>query len=458
MAGEIDGETTLVLVSAIFVLFMTIPGLALFYGSLVSRKNLFDTMLQSVILTGTIPILWWMVGYSLCFDTSQHPLVHYVGGFGKALLEWGEDSTAAGITESAFCVFQLTFGIITAAIATGAVAERALLWPTMLIANLWFLLVYCPVCHMVWGENGLLLRWGVLDTAGGLVVETCSGVTALVLCYFVGPRSHPSDDPDTHRGVLHIMGAAFLWVGWLAFNGGSAYTSGARASTTVLNTLLAGSAGGLGWLACAAMSSCHRHGMLHLTATFHLMGGAVGGLCAATPSSGYVTPSGSLLVGMGAGVLCYYADHKFMSRCLVPRGIDDVVSVFPVHGVGGLWGTLATGLLAVERVGGVKGAIQGNWKQVGIQAASMLVVCLWTTVGTTLITFFVSRITKLRASHQEELTGLDTRPHGQQGLKKLSKRMLNQGGCVDEASSEDENDTSMVDDESVEEDSTNAMT
>jgi len=419
---------------------MTIPGLTLFYGSLVSRRNLIDTMLQSVILTGTIPILWWMVGYSLCFDTTPNPLYSYVGGFNRALLEWNEDSVVGGITESAFCVFQLTFGIITAAIATGAVAERALLWPTMIIANLWLLLVYCPVCHMVWGD-GLLQRWGVLDTAGGLVVETCSGVTALVLCYFVGPRRHASDDADPVRGVLHIVGAALLWVGWLAFNGGSAFTSGARASTTVLNTLLAGSAGGLAWLGCAALSSCNE-GMLHLTATFHLMGGAVGGLCAATPSSGYVSPSGSVIIGLGAGVLCYFADNKFMHKVLTPRGIDDVVSVFPVHGVGGLWGTLATGLLAVERVGGVKGAVEGNWAQVGIQAASMLVVVAWTTVGTMLITFLVSRVAKLRVSQEEEKSGLDARAHGQKGMAHLKQKLRS---CGDESSEEEDSVSSTVD-------------
>jgi len=151
--------------------------------------------------------------------------------------------------------------------------------------------------------------------------------------------------------------------------------------------------------------------MLHLTATFHLMGGAVGGLCAATPSSGYVSPSGSMIIGLVAGVLCYFADHKLMKAFLEPRGIDDVVSVFPVHGIGGLWGTLATGLLAVESVGGVKGAIEGNWSQVGVQATSMLIVCAWSAAGTSLITFGVSHLTKLRATEEEEIMGLDSRPY-----------------------------------------------
>lgn len=317
-------------------------------------------------------------------------------------------------------------------------AERALLWPLMLFANLWLLLVYCPICHMVWGD-GLLMRWGVLDTAGGLVVETCSGVTALVLCYFVGPRYHPPEDADPVRAVLHIIGAALLWVGWLLFNGGSAFTSGARASTTVLNTLLAGSAGGLGWLGCAALGSC-KSGMMHLTATFHFMGGAVAGLCAATPSSGFVTPTGSVLIGLGAGALCFLADEKLKPWVLKPRGIDDVVSVFPVHGMGGLWGTLMTGVLAVDSVGGVRGAIQGNWSQVKIQAASILVVVAWTAVMTALLLAVISRVTVLRAAPAEEMTGLDSRPYGHKSAQKVARMLSNRTG-EDTASVPDSDDS-----------------
>ncbi|CAE8615606.1 unnamed protein product, partial [Polarella glacialis] len=187
-----DGTTVLVLASAIFVFLMTIPGLALFYGSLVSRKNLIDTMLQSVVLTGTIPLVYWLIGYSLCFST---PSNGFIGGTERAFLNWGPASVYAGVPEGAWCIFQLTFGLITAAIAVGAVAERTFLWPIVVLANIWFLIVYCPICHMVWG-GGILQQWGVLDTAGGLVVETASGVTALTLCYWVGSRKQKGDEPD----------------------------------------------------------------------------------------------------------------------------------------------------------------------------------------------------------------------------------------------------------------------
>lgn len=435
MTEEVDGKTSLVLISGVFVLLMTIPGLAMFYGSLVSKRNLIDTMLQSVVLTGTVPVMWWLVAYSLSFDDSPHVFKDFFGGFKRSLLTWDADAVYSDISESAWCFFQLTFGILTAAIATGAVAERALLWPMIVIANLWLLLVYCPVCHMVWG-GGLLMRWGAVDTAGGLVVETCSGLTALVLCYFVGPRSHPSDDKDPIRGVLHIVGAALLWVGWLVFNGGSAYTSGMRASTTVLNTMLAGSCGGLAWLGTAYVLEM-RKGMLHLSATFHFMGGAVGGLCAATPSSGFVSPTGSAIIGISTGILCYFADHNLAKR-LSNRGIDDVVSVFPVHGVGGMWGTLMTGVFAVERVGGIKGAVEGNWRQVGLQAVALLIVSAWSVVGTAVVAFAVSRTHTLRVTQEEELSGLDSRTHGQnKRFAKAATKALSQVG-----SSEDEGSTS----------------
>jgi len=424
----------LVLISAIFVLMMTIPGLTLFYGSLVSRRNLIDTMLQSVVLTATIPIVWWALGYSLCFDGEGR----FMGGVGKAFLNFDMDSVVSDIPEAAWCLFQMTFGVITAVISTGAVAERALLWPLMVIANLWLLVVYCPICHMVWG-GGILAKWGVVDTAGGLVVETCSGVTALVLCFFVGPRTKEGDEADPARAILHIIGGALLWVGWLAFNGGSAYTTGARASMTMLNTFLAGSAGSLGWFITAAMCDM---GLQHVNSTFHLVGGAISGLVAATPSSGYVSPLGSVVIGLGAGMLCYFVDHRMKEKLCNQWGIDDVVSVFPVHGMGGIWGTIMTGVFAVKSMGGVSGGVEGNWNLVGVQTLGVVVTCVWTCIGTAMLCVIAQAIQPIRSTEQDEHKGLDTRVH----LKRNSSRRSN--GCSQEVNDSGDSSTDAEEEDS----------
>lgn len=432
--AELDGKTVMVLMCSVLVFLMTLPGLALFYGSLVSRKNLLDTLLQSVLICATLPMTWWLIGYSFSFDDTPHVLGDYVGGLGRAQLEFNSSAVYADVPESAWCLFQLTFGVITAAIACGAVAERVLLWPIVWFSNAWLLVVYAPVCHMVWG-GGVLMNMGVLDTAGGLVVETCSGLTALVLCFYIGPRTAPSEEPDLPRGVLHLVGAGLLWVGWLGFNGGSAYTSGGRASTTTLNTFLAGSAGGMAWLLAAQLSHC-KEGMMNLQATFAVMGGAVAGLCAATPSSGFVSPSDSVFIGFTAGLISQRMEG-FMEKFAHPRGIDDAVAVFPVHGMAGLWGTFMTGVCARKDLGGYAGGMEGNWQQVSVQLFSMAVVSAWTILGTSLILTVQTRIQNMRATDEEEQLGLDTRPHGH----KSAQRLASLSNC-DVPSDDEEDETS----------------
>lgn len=432
-------DTSFVIICSMFVLMMTIPGLALFYGSLVSRKSLVDTMLQSVVLTSTISILWWLFTYSLCFAGDYNTVY---GDFTRSFLDYNTDRLVNGIPEGAWCIFQLTFAIITPAVVTGAVVERALLWPLMLLANVWHILVYCPICHMVWG-GGLLQQWGVIDTAGGLVIETCAGVSALVLCYMVGPRTEillkttrdssstplmqvdlaglspeeahedpekGNEDPDSLQAVLHIVGAGLLWVGWIGFNAGSAFTTGARASSAALNTLLAAACGTFAWFPLAVLSkNVRQEGMSHTTSAFHLMGGAIAGLCAATPSSGYCSPSGSIVIGAGSGILCYLATEILMARILVNKGFDDTVSCFSVHGVAGMWGTLMTGVFAEKEVGGIRGALHGNFQLLGVQALGVIVTCAWSAIGTFIIASVFANAKCLRATFQEEIQGMDSR-------------------------------------------------
>eukprot|EP00927_Polykrikos_kofoidii_P022343 TRINITY_DN2088_c0_g1_i1.p1 TRINITY_DN2088_c0_g1~~TRINITY_DN2088_c0_g1_i1.p1 ORF type:complete len:453 (+),score=58.61 TRINITY_DN2088_c0_g1_i1:443-1801(+) len=397
MGAELfDVDAVLLVVCTMFVLMMTLPGLALFYGSLVSRKNLLDTMLQSVVLTCTVSVLWWICAYSLCFDRS---VTFFSGGFGRSFLFFGSQDTYNEVPEAVWCAFQLTFAIITPAIVGGAVVERALFWPLMLFCNVWFLVVYCPICHMVWGD-GVLQQWGVVDTAGGLVVETCSGFSALVLCYFIGPRRITPEPPDSVRAVLHIVGASLLWVGWLGFNAGSAFPRTGRVAMTLLNTQLSGCAGAIFWMLCAMASKSKKGGMPSAPATFHLMGGAIAGLCAATPSSGYVTPSASVLIGGTAGMLCFAAETFLMGKVLHPKGIDDVVAVFPVHGVAGALGTLLTGVFATRDVGG----IEGGWHQFGKQVLGLLVVVGWSVVATAVIAGTMKKTKWLRRATLEEET------------------------------------------------------
>jgi len=247
-----------------------------------------------------------------------------------------------------------------------------------------------------------------LDTAGGLVVETASGISALVLCCFVGPRRVHPEQPDSIRAMLHIIGASFLWVGWLGFNAGSAIPTTSRVSMTLLNTQLSACAGACLWMTCAVISKYKDGGMPSASATFNLMGGAIAGLCAATPSSGYVTPSASMFIGGTAGILCFIAETFLMGKVLHPMGIDDVVAVFPVHGVGGVWGTLMTGVFVVSEVGGV----DGGWQQFKIQVIGLLLVVAWSVVGTGLIAGCLKKLKLLRrATLEEETHGLDVRRH-----------------------------------------------
>lgn len=405
-----DPITTNVMYGCMMVLFMTLPGLTLFYGALINRKNLVDTMLQSVILSCTVPTLWFLWGYSLAFGPSDNAsTAPYWGGSTKNFLPFDPEMYYNGVREPVWCGFQLMFAIITPAVACGAVAERAKLMPLMIFANLWLLVVYCPIAHMTWAADGLLLKWGVLDLAGGLVVETCSGVTGLVLCYIIGPRALTKEEPDPTRAVLHIIGASILWVGWLAFNAGSAMTNGHQASMALMNTQNGAATAALAWWAAAYISG-GRQQMSHTESVFNLFGGAVAGLVAATPSSGFVDLTGGVFIGVTAGFLCFWVDRKALEILADKYGIDDAVSVFPVHGVGGMWGILMTGVFAVKEVGGTDGYLRGNTEQFYIQAKSLGVVIAWVSIGTAICAQVVQLCSNLRGTPIEEERGFDYLP------------------------------------------------
>jgi Amt family ammonium transporter len=398
------GDTTWIMVSSALVMLMT-PGLALFYGGMVRQKNLLSTMMMSFALLGVIGVLWVLYGYSLAFGPDVKGLIGNLDFFGLM----GVGQTPSGIYATtvphlAFMMFQGMFAIITVALWTGGVVERIKFSAFLLFAVLWFTLVYCPVAHWVWGSGGWLANLGALDFAGGTVVHVNAGMTALALALLLRPRKgfgegqpmEPSNIP------LVMLGAGLLWFGWFGFNAGSALTSGGLASSAFAATNISAAAGAVAWM---VLGWIYRRPSALGVAT-----GAVAGLVAITPAAGFVPPVAGIAIGAVASIIGYYC-MLWRTR----RGIDESLDVWAVHGMGGLWGALATGIFASLAVNaaGADGLLWGGFAQFGKQLAGVAAVAVFAFAATLLLGKLVDRTVGLRVKEQEEIVGLDISQHGE---------------------------------------------
>jgi Amt family ammonium transporter len=414
-AAQSSADNAWMLVSAALVLMMTGPGLALFYGGLVRRKNTLAIMMQSFALMALITVMWALVGYSLCFGGSG-PVI---GGFEHAFLRGvGAEPNAdyAGtIPQMTFMVYQLMFAVITPALITGATAERMKFSGTVLFMMLWFLIVYAPLAHMVWGKGGLLNaalggRFPTLDFAGGTVVHISSGVSALVCALYLGKRSgYPKQPMPPHSLVLSFIGACLLWVGWFGFNAGSALAAGSLASSAFVATHFGAAAAALSWSA----AEWFKNGR---ASALGAISGAVAGLVAITPAAGFVGPMPALFIGAVAGVLCFL----MVTRVKAAFGYDDALDAFGVHGAGGTIGALLTGVFAQQvinpifGVGKSVGGLDGHWGQVGNQLVGVVVAWAFALVGTIVLLKIVDLLTGIRVPEDHEQEGLDITQHGEE--------------------------------------------
>ncbi|MGH7205886.1 MAG: ammonium transporter [Nitrospiraceae bacterium] len=397
-------DTAWVLISSALVFAMIVPGLALFYGGLVRSKNVLGTVMHSFVILCLVSLLWLLVGYSLAFGPDKWGLIGGLAWAGLNGVGMAPHPTyGPTIPHQAFMVFQLMFAAITPALITGAFAERMKFSALLLFATLWSLLVYCPVAHWIWG-GGWLGKLGALDFAGGAVVHINSGISALVCAMVLGQRhGYGTDYMAPHNLTLTLLGTGLLWFGWFGFNAGSALGANSTAVTAFVATHTAAATAALTWM---AVEWLHRG----RPTVLGVASGAVAGLAAVTPASGYVGPFSALLIGLMAGALSYFAivwKGKF--------GYDDSLDVVGIHAVGGVVGILATGLLASTAVnpGGADGLFFGNPAQFGIQALTVLATALFSCVGTYLILKLVNRVVGLRVSAEEESIGLDISQHNE---------------------------------------------
>ena len=399
--GLDTGDTAWMLTSTALVLFMTLPGLALFYAGLVRSKNAVSVLMQCFAIACIASILWVIYGYSLSFSGDGA----FVGDLSAAFLSGiGRDSLSGTIPETVFVMFQMTFAIITPALVVGAFAERMKFSAMCLFSALWLTLVYFPACHMVWG-GGLLAQWGVIDFAGGLVVHLTCGVGALVAALVLGKRKgFPGSAMPPHNRSLVVMGAAMLWVGWFGFNAGSAVAASSDAGMAMLVTHISAAMGAFTWMAIEWIKQGK-------PTVVGIATGMVAGLATITPAAGTVGPEGALLIGLLAGAVCYYATQAVKGIF----GIDDSLDVFPVHGVGGMLGIIMLSFVGTE--GGFLGsgasgiAEGGPMVQLVIQLKGILVIGLWTAVASWVILKLVGLVTDLRVSEESENEGLDVTEH-----------------------------------------------
>jgi len=412
-AGEAksSADNAWMLTSSALVLMMTGPGLALFYGGLVRKKNVLSTMMQSFILMAIVTVLWAACGYSLCFGEGNS----FIGGFHHLFLRGvslnPNPTYSSTIPEQTFMVYQLMFAIITPALITGAFAERMKFSAMVVFMVLWAFLVYDPMAHMVWGKGGLLNaalggRFPTLDFAGGTVVHITSGVSALVCALYLGKRlGFPQSTMLPHSVVLSFVGASLLWVGWFGFNAGSALGSGSLATSAFVATHFAAAAAVVGWSAAEWMRSGK-------PSVLGAISGAVAGLVTITPASGFVSPSSALIIGLAAGVFCYYMVAKVKARF----GYDDSLDAFGVHGAGGTLGALLTGIFASRAINPLgSGLLEGNNAQFWNQFVGVAIAWGIAIVGTLIILLIVDKTIGLRVSEDHETQGLDLSQHGEEG-------------------------------------------
>ncbi len=401
-----SGDTAWLLTSAALVLLMTIPGLGLFYGGMVRKKNVLATLAQSFGAAALVSVLWMILGYSLAFKTNSNPALNqFIGDFSYLFLQpMKVDSLTGTIPESVFMLFQMTFAIITPALIAGAFADRMKFSAFLWFIGLWLILVYCPIAHMVWG-GGILFTMGALDYAGGSVVHLNAGTAALVCCLVLGKRiGYGRENMSPHNLVLSVIGASLLWVGWFGFNAGSALSSGFNAGMAAVATQIATAAAALAWM-LAEWAIAKKPSVLGM------ISGAVSGLVAITPASGFVDPVGALIIGVTAGVVCYVAS-VWMKKAL---GYDDSLDAWGVHGVGGALGALLTGAFASSAVNpAAKGWINdGNFGQMLIQLADIGITFVYCAVVTFIILKVVDMIIGLRVPPEVEVEGLDINLHGE---------------------------------------------
>jgi Amt family ammonium transporter len=405
-ADSLDGaDTAWILTSTALVLFMTIPGLSLFYGGLVRSKNVLSILMQCFTITCVVSIVWLVAGYSLAFSDGGSANA-FIGGMSNFMLGGvAEDTLSGTIPESAFALFQMTFAIITPALIIGGFAERIRFSAMLIFSVAWLLLVYVPICHWVWG-GGWLSELGVKDFAGGIVVHITAGVAALVAALMLGNRrGFPEQAMPPHNMTLTIMGAGMLWVGWFGFNGGSALASNGDAAMAMLCTHISAAAGAFTWM-CAEWIRYDKPSALGAVT------GMVAGLGTITPASGFVGPGGALIIGLSAGFICFVATN-YIKRSLK---IDDSLDVFPVHGVGGILGTLLTGVFASNALGLFGGQEDISISsQLGSQAIGVLAGVVYTAVGTFVILKITGALVGNRVEDDEELEGLDLVSHNERG-------------------------------------------
>jgi Amt family ammonium transporter len=399
------GDTAWMLTSTALVLMMTVPGLALFYGGMVRKMNLLATMAQSFVIVCLVTLLWMIAGYSLAFNGSGA----FIGDLGRFMLRGMGTGTAAALAptvpEPVFMTFQMTFAIITPALMVGSIADRMKFSAVIAFASLWLLFVYVPIAHMVWG-GGLIGARGVLDYAGGTVVHINAGVAGLVAALVLGPRTGYGKTAFTPHNVgLSAIGAGRLWVGWFGFNAGSAVAADGRAGMAMAATQIATAAAALSWMASEWV-------LKGKPSLLGIISGAVAGLVAVTPASGFVDASGALWIGLVAGVACFFASSSLKNAL----GYDDSLDAFGVHAVGGMVGALLTGVFATMAVTGSEtpvGWIDGNAAQIGTQIYGIAITVVYDAVVTFVILKLVGWVTGLRVSPEEEREGLDIVLHGE---------------------------------------------
>jgi Amt family ammonium transporter len=415
-AAQSAGDNAWMLASSALVLLMSGPGLALFYGGLVRRKNVLGTMMQTFAMMAVITVLWGLVTYSLAFGEGSA----FIGGLHNVFLRGvglqPDPKYAATIPLQTFMIFQLMFAIITPALITGAFAERMKFSAMLVFMVLWAILVYSPMAHMVWGKGGLLNaslggRFPCLDFAGGTVVHVTSGVSALITALYLGKRvGYPEESMAPHSVVLSFVGACLLWVGWFGFNAGSALNAGSLATSAFVATHFGAAAAAIGWSAAEWLKNgrCTALGAIS---------GAVAGLVAITPASGFVTPMSALWIGLIAGVFCYFMVVKVKAVF----GYDDALDAFGVHGAGGTIGALLTGIFASSAInpifgpGKATGLLEGNRGQILNQLVAVAIAWCLSIVGTLMILFVVDKVIGLRVSEEDERTGLDLSQHDEEG-------------------------------------------
>jgi Amt family ammonium transporter len=407
------GNTAWMLTSTVLVLFMTLPGLALFYAGMVRSKNVLSVLMQCFAVTALITVLWMIYGYSLAFDTTgmvdgEVNFHSFIGGLGKAFLSGiGVDSLTGSIPETVFATFQLTFAIITPALIVGAFAERMRFSAMLLFLGLWFTFVYTAMTHMVWsGDGALMWDWGVLDFAGGTVVHINAGIAGLVCALVLGKRKgYPTTPMPPHNLGYTVIGASMLWVGWFGFNAGSAVSAGGSAGMAMLVTQIATAAAALAWM----FSEWVSHGK---PSVLGIASGAVAGLVAITPASGTVGPTGALVIGFAAGILCFLASTRLKRKL----GYDDSLDVFGVHAIGGIVGAVLTGVFAFPSMGGVWDPGETTMgAQLWIQIKGVLFTIVFTGIASFILLKIVDLLVGLRVSSEDETLGLDLALHDERG-------------------------------------------